>query len=370
MLSATQKVLPIAFYLPQYHPIVENDSWWGKGFTEWTNVARAQPLFPGHYQPHLPADLGFYDLRLAEARQEQATLAKAHGIHGFCYYHYWFHGQRLLERPFNEVLKTRQPDFPFCLCWANETWSRRWLGEERNILIKQTYSKEDDCNHIRWLVDAFSDPRYIRIGERPLFLIYRPHDLPNPKETADIFRQECAKIGLSEPYLVGVDAHQAGFDYRQIGFDETLRFEPQLSVLSGFLDDKVTFSKLLNNAKLGIMNPKLKVYDYTLARHLMSQVRGDFPVIPSIFVSWDNTARRGENGVVMINSTPENFEAGLSEVVDFVRNKPLGERFIFINAWNEWAEGNHLEPDQKHGTEYLQAVKRVVLNQEIVSVGS
>ena len=355
----SNNIKPIAFYLPQYHPIPENDKWWGKGFTEWTNVTKAKPLFPGHYQPHLPADLGFYDLRLSEVQQAQAELAREYGIYGFCYYHYWFNGKRLLERPFNEVLATGEPDFPFCLCWANESWSRRWLGEEKEILQKQIYSKEDDFDHIRWLMTAFSDRRYIRVKGRPLFLIYRPHDLPNPEKTTDIFRSECVNQGLPNPYILGVDAHRPGFDYRKIGFDGTLKFEPQLGVLPDFMDDRIKISKLRRNSKFGIMSPKLKVYDYSSARRMMTSKKRDFPTYLSMFVSWDNTARRGENSIIIINSTPEKFESGLSDMVHSVFQKPEDERIFFINAWNEWAEGNHLEPDLKNGHKYLEAVKRV-----------
>jgi lipopolysaccharide biosynthesis protein len=182
----------IAFYLPQYHPIPENDLWWGKGFTEWTNVAKARPVFRGHCQPHLPADLGFYDLRVAESRDAQAALAREYGIQGFCYFHYWFNGKRLLERPFDEVLGSGRPDFPFCLCWANESWSRRWLGEERDVLMEQTYSQEDDLAHADWLGRAFADNRYIRIGGRPLFLVYRPAHLPDAKRTVELWRMDPA----------------------------------------------------------------------------------------------------------------------------------------------------------------------------------
>lgn len=356
----------IALYLPQYHPIPENDEWWGKGFTEWTNVTKAKPLFQEHYQPHLPADLGFYDLRLPEARQAQAELAKAHGIHGFCYYHYWFNGRRLLERPFNDVLSSGKPDFPFCLCWANETWSRRWLGEERNTLIKQVYSPEDDLNHIRWLINAFADPRYIRVQGRPVFLVYRPLDLPEPKRTVDTFKNECLKYGLPEPYLMGADAHHSGFNFQEIGFDNTLAFEPKLGALPDAMKDKIRLSKLLRNLKLGVKSPKLKIYDYSEARQIMQKWRPNFPSVPCIFVSWDNTPRRGENAVVMVNSTPANFEAGLQEMVNSLQSKPQDERLLFVNAWNEWAEGNHLEPDQKYGTQYLEAVKRVSVIQEEV----
>jgi lipopolysaccharide biosynthesis protein len=357
----------IAFYLPQYHPISENDEWWGKGFTEWTNVTKAKPLFPGHYQPHLPADLGFYDLRLPEVRIAQAELAKKYSIEGFCYWHYWFHGKRLLERPFNEVLSSGQPDFPFCLAWANESWSRRWLGEERDILQKQTYSAEDDLNHIRWLIKAFSDPRYIRVKGRPLFLIYRPRDLPNPQKTTEIFYNECIKNDIAEPYLLGIDAHCPDFDYREIGFDGTLKFEPQLGVLQDFMDDTIKISKFISNLKLGVISPKLKIYNFSSARSLMISMKRKFPTYPCIFVSWDNTARRGHNSIIIIDSTPESFADGLSDMVRSVLDKPFDERLVFINAWNEWAEGNHLEPDLKNGVQYLEAIDRVISNKETVS---
>ncbi len=359
MLINDLQVRSIAFYLPQYHPIPENDEWWGKGFTEWTNVTKAKPSFQKHYQPNFPADLGFYDLRLAESQQAQADLAKAYGISGFCYYHYWFNGKRLLERPFNQVLSSGKPDLPFCLCWANETWSKRWLGEEKNILQKQTYSAEDDLNHIRWLVNAFSDDRYIRYQGRPVFLIYRPLDLPEPVRTVETFKNECAKHGLPEPYLLGVDSHRPGFNFQEIGFDSTLVFEPQLGALPDFMDDGVKLSKLIRNLKLGVASPKLKLYDYSEARRLMLNRKRDFPTHPCIFVSWDNTPRRGQNAIVVLNSTPERFEAGLSEMVNSLLDKPHDDRLLFVNAWNEWAEGNHLEPDLKYGTQYLEAVKRV-----------
>ena len=200
------KLRSIAFYLPQYHPIPENDEWWGKGFTEWTNVTKAKPIFRDHYQPHLPADLGYYDLRLPEVRQAQAELAKEYGIGGFCYYHYWFSGKRLLERPFNEVLASGKPDFPFCLCWANESWSRRWDGQETQVLTKQTYDGVSDTkNHIHWLIKAFKDPRYIRINDKPLFLIYRAKEIPELERMIVIWREEAEKAGLTGLYLCSVD---------------------------------------------------------------------------------------------------------------------------------------------------------------------
>jgi lipopolysaccharide biosynthesis protein len=355
----TNSVRLIAFYLPQYHPIPENDAWWGKGFTEWTNVSRATPLFPGHYQPHLPADLGFYDLRLADARQAQADLAAQHGLDGFCYYHYWFGGKRLLERPFNDVLASGKPKLPFCLCWANESWSRSWLGVAKDVFMPQSYSLDDDVNHARWLIRAFSDSRYIQVEGRPIFLVYRPTDLLDPQRTTDIWRSECVRSGLPDPYLVGVDAHSPGTDFRKKGFDSTLVFEPQLGALPESLNDGWSLSKLRRNVHLGVRSGRLKVYDYLSARRLMLNRRRDFPFIPTVFVGWDNTPRRGRNAVVMINSTPDNFERSLIQTVDSIKGSSYGDGLVFINAWNEWAEGNHLEPDQKYGLSFLQRLKHV-----------
>lgn len=354
------KIKAIAFYLPQFHPIPENDQWWGEGFTEWINVRKAKPLFKGHHQPHESSELGYYDLRDPLVREKQAALAREAGIFGFCYYHYWFHGKQLLEHPFNEVLATGKPDFPFCLCWANESWSRRWLGEETNILQKQTYSHEDDLAHIEWLKKTFSDKRYITIEGRPLFLIYRPKDLPTPERTFDVFKKGCLQAGLPEPYILGVDAYCAGFDLRKSGCDGTLVFEPQLGVLPGYMSDGMTPAKFIRNCKLGVLNPKLKIYDYSQARNLMMKYRRHFPTVPCILVGWDNTSRRGNNAIILIHSTPKAFESGLSSIVRSLSEKPEEERLVFINAWNEWGEGNHLEPCAKWGRSYLEATGRAL----------
>jgi lipopolysaccharide biosynthesis protein len=348
----------VAFYLPQFHPIPENDHWWGRGFTEWTNVAKARPLFRDHYQPHLPGELGFYDLRLPETRVAQADLARAHGIEGFCYWHYWFEGRRLLERPFHEVLTSGQPDFPFCLAWANETWSRRWLGEEREILLKQSYSDDDDTKHAQWLVTAFADRRYMKVGKRAVFLIYRPRDLPQPRRTVERIRTAALERGLEDPYLVGIDAHCPGVDCRDLGFDATLAFEPQLSALPDHNHERRTFQRLKRNRKLGVASPTLKIYDYVEARSRMAKIGRAGPFLPCLFVGWDNTPRRGRKGVVIVNSTPRGVEAGLVELIGHVQPRPFEQRFVFLNAWNEWAEGNHLEPDVKHGRGFLEAIRR------------
>ena len=207
--TVATRVRSLAFYLPQFHPIPENDEWWGDGFTEWTNVVPATPRFRGHRQPHVPADLGFYDLRVPEVRAAQADLALRFGVSGFCYYHYWFEGRRLLERPFDEVLRSGEPDFPFCLCWANENWTSAWDGKAREILIRQTYSPDDDLAHIRWLGAAFSDRRYIRVGGKPLLLVYRAHHLPDPLRTTECWRAEAERLGLGEIYLCSMQTGPA-----------------------------------------------------------------------------------------------------------------------------------------------------------------
>ncbi|WP_082326023.1 glycoside hydrolase family 99-like domain-containing protein [Synechococcus sp. GFB01] len=218
----------ICLYLPQFHPIAENDKWWGAGFTEWRNVTRAKPLFPGHYQPHHPADLGYYDLRLAEVRQHQADLARQYGIDGFCYYHYWFTGKQLLERPVSEILRTGQPDFPFCLCWANENWTRRWDGQDQEVLIGQQYSPADDQNHIQALLPYFHDPRYIRIHNKPLFLVYRSSELPDPRATTALWRDQAQANGLEGLYLVKVESFpvERARHPEPDGFDAALDFQP------------------------------------------------------------------------------------------------------------------------------------------------
>jgi lipopolysaccharide biosynthesis protein len=352
-------VKPIAIYLPQFHPIPENDLWWGKGFTEWTNVTKAKPLFKGHYQPRLPADLGFYDLRLPEVREQQALLAKENGIYGFCYYHYWFHGKRILERPFQEVLNSGKPDFPFMLFWANESWSRRWIGGERDLLIKQTHSKQDDINHINWLCEnAFGDKRYIKIYDRPVFIFYRPQALPNYRETIAVFKETAIKNGFPEPFLIASNSHTSNLEE----FDHILNFEPQLNVLPDGLNDSKLIRRRIRNIKFGVNSASLKVYDYSQVKKWMDSRRVPYKYFPCVFVGWDNSARRGEKGIVMLNQNKQDFKRSLETAKKIVEEYPKEEQLLFINAWNEWAEGNHLEPCTKFGKQFLEAVREVFID--------
>lgn len=354
----------MAFYLPQFHPIPENDAWWGKGFTEWTNVAKAKPLFRGHNQPRFPADFGYYDLRVPETRQQQADMARQYGIYGFCYYHYWFGGKRLLNQPLDDVLKSGKPDFPFCLCWANESWSRRWLGEEKDVLIHQSYSQEDDLRHAAFLLKLFKDKRYITVNGRPVFIIYRPMDLPDIQATLTTIRNAVAAENIT-PWFVASNSHcpEKPVDLLiKLGFDSVLQFRPQLGVLPNFMHSRFLWGRLLKNM-LGnaVFSGRQRLYTYNNALHLMQQAEPDSfrHSIPCVFTGFDNTARRGANAIVMYGNTPDLFRKELERVRSKMLQSERNHDLFFINAWNEWAEGNYLEPDMKNGYEYLKAVNDV-----------
>lgn len=352
----------IAINLPQFHPFKENDEWWGKGFTEWTNVVNAKPRFRGHYQPQLPTDTGFYDLRLPESRQMQADMAKQYGIYGFCYYHYWFNGKQLMERPVNEIISSGEPDFPFMICWANENWTRSWNGEQENILIKQNYSEEDDAAHIDYLCkNYFSDPRYIRVHGRPFFVIYRPDLIPNIKKTIETWRKVAQKNGIAL-YLGFMRAEKNSREfYIEAGFDVSIDFQPNFKTgKKWWLDyrawvDAIRF-KLLRKTK-----PIMPVlYDYAkYVKYACSHVLRNHKSYPCIFPGWDNSPRRVKKSfTAIIHSTPNKYGEWLRFLLDNFRPYSDEENFIFINAWNEWAEGNHLEPDQKWGRAYLDETKK------------
>jgi len=363
----------IAFYLPQFHPTPENDLWWGKGFTEWTNVAKAKPLFKGHHQPQIPADLGFYDLRLEEARIAQAELAREYGIGGFCYYHYWFNGKMLLERPFNEVLTAGKPDFPFCLCWANENWTRRWDGLEQEVLVSQKYTDYDPVQHADWLVNAFLDERYIKINKRPLFLVYRADHIPGIDDVIRTWRKHAAEKGLPNLYLCAVKNNQYSLsddDTIKAGFDALVEFMPNPKDLKGTEVNLklVTVIRMLNNFidKFKLNNILKKKSDYVKYDYskIVEKVilRGKFKhkTFPCVFPCWDNTARRRFGITVIQNNDSSLYAKWLNDALHRVDDYEDEEKLVFINAWNEWAEGCHLEPDLRNGRRFLEATRDAV----------
>jgi lipopolysaccharide biosynthesis protein len=355
----------IAFYLPQFHPIPENDLWWGKGFTEWTNTAKAKPMFPGHYQPRVPADLGFYDLRVPETRDAQAEMARAHGIEGFCYWHYWFAGRRLLERPFNEVLQSGKPDFPFALGWANHSWTGIWYGAPGRVLVEQTYpGLEDHAAHFRFLLQAFSDPRYITVEGKPLFVLFRPKELPDSKRVTDFWRDLAIKAGLKGLHLVGISDDLDSWNPLEHGFDAVtiarlghiFRMRSVSPVTR--VRRKLSGWPVIGQHVSGFRNRPTHVYPYAKASpHFVVQQQLPFEYYPCVIPNWDNTARSGTRGSVLTGSTPEEFGRQMHAAVQRVKALPPEHRLIFVKSWNEWAEGNYLEPDLKFGDAYLRVVR-------------
>jgi lipopolysaccharide biosynthesis protein len=345
----------IAFYLPQFHPIPENDLWWGTGFTEWTNAAKARPLFRGHYQPHLPRDLGFYDLRCPETRVAQASLAKQHGVEAFCYYHYWFAGRRLLQRPFEEVLISGSPDYPFCLCWANGSWTGIWHGAPDRVLIEQTYPGGDDyAAHFLHVAKAFHDPRYVRVDGKPLFLVYAPRELPDAGAFSAIWRQLAEREGLPGLYLVGV-SHNDAWDPRSAGFDASMlqKLPPRVG--------RIPIRYPLLKMNVLVARDRFSIYEHrAVSRWLMQTRRLPYDEFSCVIPNWDNTPRSSRNGLVLHESTPQLFQEQLQAAIDQVAGKPADRRLIFLKSWNEWAEGNHLEPDMAFGTRFLEAIARAL----------
>ena len=346
----------IAFYLPQFHPIKENDAWWGKGFTEWTNVAKARPLFPGHVQPRLPGDLGFYDLRLPETRDAQAALALENGVEGFCYWHYWFGGRRLLERPFNEVLASGSPSLPFCLGWANETWSGIWHGSPNKILIEQTYpGEDDDRRHFEYLLTAFQDQRYIRVNGKPLLVIYKPLKVLNPQTRFEFFRNLAVKAGLPGLYIVGVNMGDFD-DPSSLGLDGAI-----MSTLGQVSPSPMLrrLQRLYWGIRRRMPAASLRVIDYeTGVRDLIPNLRSfNFDAFPCVVPNWDNTPRSGERGLVLTGSTPEKFRPHLRKAIDSVQHNESDKKIVFLKSWNEWAEGNFVEPDTIYGHGYLKVIR-------------
>ncbi len=345
----------VAYYLPQFHPIPENDEWWGKGFTEWTNTAKAKPMFRGHYQPHVPADLGFYDLRVPETRIAQAEMAKAYGIAGFCYYHYWFAGRRILEKPFQAVLESGQPDFPFCLCWANQTWTGIWHGAPNRILIEQTYpGLSDHQAHFDALLPAFNDSRYMRVDDKPIFLIFKPDEIPDPKNTLELWQNMAAKAGLPGLHFVAISG-VGRWNPLDDGFDA---ITPQPSfVVRPWISRRKPIKWL--KQKYEILRGMPTIYSYReWIESQQSHKNFGKNYYPCVTHAWDNTPRSGKNGVVLKDSSPNQFRSVLKGALQEISNNPQDKKLILLKSWNEWAEGNHLEPDLENGLGYLEIIRQ------------
>ncbi len=377
------KIRPIAIYLPQFHPIPENDEWWGKGFTEWTNVTKAKPLFKDHYQPHLPADLGFYDLRLEETRMAQEALAKQYGIYGFCYYHYWFNGKRMLHEPLDRKLQNENEDLPFMLCWANENWTRTWDGLEKNVLLQQNYSKEDDIDHINYLIKFFKDKRYIRVDNKPVLAIYKTHLVSNIKETITLWRQEASKHGL-ELYICRFENFEYyGAEYiKDAGFDAAIEFMPHGRKMMDYRSllhkrfIKNIFKRVINKIVCKYLSffDKDNLATYTSLRDGVIDYEDfveyakkyppvQYKLYPGITPSWDNSARKKKSFFIFKKASPKAYGNWLKHILKNFEPFSPEENFIFINAWNEWAEGNHLEPCSKWKRSYLEETKQALENE-------
>lgn len=354
-LREMNKVRVIAFYLPQFHPIPQNDLWWGAGYTEWTAVSRCLPSYEGHYQPHLPADLGFYDLRLPDILEKQAALAARYGLAGFCVYYYNFGGRRILEKPLENLLAHPAISFPFCICWANENWTRRWDGGNQEVLLAETYDDATLASVAEDVVRCAKDERYIRIDGKPLILVYRPLSMPDPPAAAAFLRGAAAAAGIEALHLVYVESMEAvdrGIRPQDIGYDAAVEFPPH-----GLGERMADHPRVVKEGWQGIR------YDYARAvLKAVTQSGRAYKRYPSVFPNWDNTPRQPLLGTSFDHVSPEAFQVYVEEKLDeakslFVRD----ERLLFVNAWNEWAEGAHLEPDHMFGHRWLEAIRNAML---------
>jgi hypothetical protein len=351
-----------AFYLPQFHPIPENSAAWGPGFTEWTNVRKAKPLFPGHQQPVEPGELGYYDLREPEVRVRQAELARAHGISGFIYWHYWFNGRRLLERPFNEVLASDEPNFPFCLAWANESWTGVWHGNPGQTIVAQTYGgKPDEERHFHALLPAFQDPRYMRIDGKPIFMVYAPFSLPDAAGFIEHWNTLAEANGLPGIYFIALKSGKVADNRMAPMFDATSTLRPSLR-------DLPPVGRAANGARRALKAMGVDLPRTTPMRHCYRRavLRGqdaarDANWFPCVFSTWDNTPRSGNNGHVYLNWSPELFSRQLEDAIRLVQDREFDKRLVLLRSWNEWAEGNMLEPDAVRGDIILKTIQKTVV---------
>lgn len=360
-MNRNKDIKVIAFYLPQYHPTEDNNKWWGEGFTEWTNVGKAKKLFIGHYQPRVPKDLGYYDLRLPEVREKQVCLAKEAGVYGFCYYHYWFgDGKRELERPFNEVLNSGKPDFPFCLCWANESWHSKFWDKDgtvsKKMLIEQKYlGKEDYIKHFYDVLPAFKDKRYIKIDGKPMFMIYKPLEIPDVKDFINLWTELAKKNGLEGIYFCAQTNNEIELDCLLQNFDsvnivrllDCMRKRPIWKKFIGKIIRKTIFP-----------HPFIISYKRAAKTFLGNPEQTNEKVIPTIIPNWDHTPRSGKGGYVIVNSTPSLFKEHAKQVLDCAAKKE--NKVVFLKSWNEWGEGNYMEPDMKFGKGYIKALRELL----------
>lgn len=346
----SRRIKLIAFYLPQFHPIPENEHWWGPGFTEWTNVARARPLYVGHVQPRIPKDLGFYDLRMPETRRAQAELARSHDIHAFCYYYYWFGGKRLLERPLAEVARSGDPDFPFCICWANENWTRRWDGLDQEILVEQSYSLDSSRRFIQEVIPLLRDPRYVRFCGRPVLVVYRARQIPQLDEMLEMWRAECRAAGVGEIHLAAVRFWDV-VDAQSLGFDAAVDFPPHHVAVRELTGEMPGLAPGFEGL----------IYDYphVVRENLASRGHGyDKLAHRGVMLAWDNTARRELQAHIAHGATPDIYRTWIEGVLEQeMEHATAPESLVFINAWNEWGEGATLEPDLHFGHGFLEATR-------------
>ncbi len=378
-----KKARVIALYLPQYHPVEVNDQYWGKGFTEWTNVAKAKPLFKGHEQPRIPADLGFYDLRLPQVRQAQAKLAQEAGIEGFCYWHYWFgNGKEVLQMPFDEVVRSGEPDFPFCLGWALHDWSTKTWEKGKNhgkdqMIFKQEFpGEEDDVKHFYRLLDAFRDERYIKVDGKLLFTILVPLAMPEPKRFMDLWNRLAAENGLAGFHFVAVIDSIPGITkdsiknadrqidayidrIRALGFDAVETTNQKYAELKAGGSIRKLWNAAMRKLAPGLLLDK---YDYgRIIEHFYSPSDRREDVYPQLLAGWDRSPRAGRRAIVYDKDTPENFEKAVRKAVDCVKEKKPEHRIIFLNSWNEWGEGAYMEPDLRYGQAKLQKLREIIM---------
>ena len=358
MSDSSTRARVLALYLPQFHPIPENDAFWGKGFTEWSNVTRARPLYRGHYQPQLPTELGFYDLRVPEVREQQAELARAYGVEGFLYWHYWFgNGRMVLDRPLREVRESGRPDFPFCVAWANHSWAGRWAGRENELLVEQTYpGPEDYHRHFDYLQPLFDDPRYVRVDGKPFFMVYQAGAIPDVGAFVDIFRERAEKAGYPGIHLVAQNRGEA-FDERL--FDAMTG--PEMRITHDFRRSLKVQIRRLANVALGRPRRLFRYDEQGFENPDPSKMtERHYPIVQP---NWDYTARamRAANprwhAEILHDPTPAAFRRYLEEAIAMVAQRPQERRIVIVRSWNEWAEGNYLEPSDRYGRGFLEAIR-------------